>query len=595
MCIRDRYKGTEGQVKSLGDKYREGTVLKLSKVTFDGSIAAQYVHTPRPVVVDMGKTTIQLMSPPELLMSGLKLGSQVVPPRTVAETSSIRSNKTTDVLAIVKSLSSSRRCHSGAEVADAILIDGSSNASEHAAISVAVFGSEKIQFLKQNGKKPVVFLNLSIKVKDNTKEVVHWTSDEVFHAPACAKAKTLDKDAEALCGAASSLLTTEWQPTYTRRDVSGEQPLSCCAFLDFASELPQAEDMPEVVQVNWVRVEEPMAGARIMDKSGERIWFLAKMCDVTGSVQVGVPERIALALSNTSDKEKFIKLHTAGQLQFPLFHNVRLTRTATATSAAEPGDGAGASQDSAGSQSNSAAYVSHILEEVTEASWSGEDAPNAAYMGLVRILQQCPRHEEALCFGALSDLQSSPHYSFELAFKDAPVHGSAVVALVGSKERSDLQRCGAGYKVTTKNIVDILGDGLGLSGGSAWDAVAYCSLDDVIEFKLDPPRGSAMRTAVATIIGVEMTESSCSVILEKVQWIDATQLTDTTNTFKKWRTLTRHIKGSLEELESNKRHAVPVMMTPSPKKMKTCRTIKRSPTATSLPSPSRDDEAESQA
>ena len=586
------FKGSEGQVKALRDKYHEGTVLKLSKVTFDGSVAAQYIHTPRQVVVDMGKTTIQIMSPPELLLSGLKLGSQVVPPRTVAETSSIRTSKATDVLAIVKSISSARKCNSGAEVADAILIDGSSSASDHAAISVAVFGGQKIEFLKQHMKKPLVFLNLAIKVNNNAKEIMHWPSDEVFVAPVCTKAKALDKEAEVLCGAAVNLLTTEWQPTYSRRDVSGAQPLSCCGFLDFASELPQAEGMPEVVQVNWVKIDEPMSGSSILDKTGERIWFLAKMYDVTGSVQVGIPERIALALSTAKDKEEFIKMHKAGQLQFPLFHNARLTRTAKGTSAAEPGEGAPASQESTESQSNTAAYVSHILEEVTTARWSGDDAPNAAYVDIIKILRQCPRHEEALCFAALAEVQSSPHYSFEVSFNGEPVHGSALVALLGSKEKSIVQQCGDGYKVTTKNIVDVLGDSLGLSGGGAWDAVAYCGLEDLLEFKLDPPRGSAMRTAVATIIGLEMTESSCSVILEKVQNIDATELNETTSTFKKWRTLTRHIKGSPEELENSKRHAAPVMMTPSPKKVKTCRTIKRSPTASSLPSPSRGEEEE---
>ena len=179
--------------------------------------------------------TIHIMSPPELLLSGLQLGSEVVPPRTVAETSSIRSSKSTDVLAMLKSISESRKCKSGEDVADAILIDGSSNASEHSGISVAIFGRQKLEFLKQNAKKPLVFLNLAIKVNNSSKEIIHWPSDEVSLAPVCAKAKALDKDAEALRDAAVQLLTTEWQPTYTRRDVSGTQPLSCCGFLDFAS------------------------------------------------------------------------------------------------------------------------------------------------------------------------------------------------------------------------------------------------------------------------------------------------------------------------------------------------------------------------
>ena len=80
------YKGTEKQVKEMAVKYQEGVALKLSKVTFDGSISAQYMHTPHQVAVDMGKTTIHIVPPAELLMSALKLGSHLVPPRTVAET-----------------------------------------------------------------------------------------------------------------------------------------------------------------------------------------------------------------------------------------------------------------------------------------------------------------------------------------------------------------------------------------------------------------------------------------------------------------------------------------------------------------------------
>ena len=106
------YKGSETQVKGMAANYQEGAALKLTKVTFDGSVAAQYIHTPHQVVVDMEKTTIHIMSPPELLMSGLKLGSHVVPPRTVAETSGVHSSKTTDVLAIVKDLSNTRVCKS---------------------------------------------------------------------------------------------------------------------------------------------------------------------------------------------------------------------------------------------------------------------------------------------------------------------------------------------------------------------------------------------------------------------------------------------------------------------------------------------------
>ena len=49
--------------------------------------------------------------------------------------------------------------------------------------------------------------------------------------------------------------------------MSGLQTLSCLTFLDFASELPKAEHLPEVVQISWARVDEPMRGTDILEKS----------------------------------------------------------------------------------------------------------------------------------------------------------------------------------------------------------------------------------------------------------------------------------------------------------------------------------------
>ena len=94
-----------------------------------------------------------------------------------------------------------------------------------------------------------------------------------------------------------------------------------------------------------------------------------------------------------------------------------------------------------------------------------------------------------------------------------------------------------------------------------------------------------MRAAVATIIGLGEGETSWSVVLGKVKNIDASELNEATGAFKKLRTLGRHIKGSADELEKSKRHAVPVLLGPSPKALKSCRTLERSPTAASLPSP----------
>ena len=367
------------------------------------------------------------------------MGSVAVPPRTVAETNKINTNKSTDVLAIVKELSATRTCKSGETVADAIFIDGSKKETEKVAISVACFGPAKVAFIREQMGKPLVFLNLTIKCSEGKRDILHWPSDEVLLAPDCCKATELREKGADLQSAPVVLLTTQWQPTHQRLDVSGPQTLSCCGMLDFAAEAPEAEHMPEVVQVNWARIEEPGLGSEIVDKSRARIWFLTKMSDITGSVQVGIPERTALTLSNCQTKEEFEAVHSRGDLQFPLFHNVRLNRKGKAFSASQPGEVQGATE--------APVYVSHVVEEVSAVTYTGDDAPNAAYCDILTILSQCPRHDESWLFAALAEVQKCPHYGFDVVFQKTgsgtassePFRGSAVVALLGSTVKSSVQ------------------------------------------------------------------------------------------------------------------------------------------------------------
>ena len=101
-----QFKGEEAVVKAMAGKFTEGTVVKLSKVTFDGAVDASYIHTPKQVAIDLKRTLMLIMSPVELQqVRGVNVGKHVIPPRSVAETSMITSNKAIDVLAIVRELS----------------------------------------------------------------------------------------------------------------------------------------------------------------------------------------------------------------------------------------------------------------------------------------------------------------------------------------------------------------------------------------------------------------------------------------------------------------------------------------------------------
>ena len=230
-------------------------------------------------------------------------------------------------------------------------------------------------------------------------------------------------------------------------------------------------------------------------------------------------------------------------------------------------------------------FVSHLLEDISIVAWSKQDAPNAAYMDVIKVLSQCPRHPEVLQFAAIAEIQSSPHYPFQVQMKDCILHGDSVITLIGSRTKSVTDKCGSGFKVTTKNIMDILGETFGLDQ-RAVDVVAYCTVDELMEFKMDPPRGGSCRIAIASVIGVEHgQENQICIVVNKLQYIDGPDILDMQEAFTKLRTLCRHLKDLHPIVDNNKRHAEPALLSREPQSTKKCRTLARTPTDASLQSP----------
>ena len=93
----------------------------------------------------------------------------------------------------------------------------------------------------------------------------------------------------------------EWGP-HEARDVSCPQPLSCTAFLDFTSGEPSA-DMPSVVQVPGMTIEEPGNDEVVNVETGARLWGLSKGRDPKGNVRMRLPQRVAFRLAQADDQQ----------------------------------------------------------------------------------------------------------------------------------------------------------------------------------------------------------------------------------------------------------------------------------------------------
>ena len=183
-----------------------------------------------------------------------------------AETACIKSDRSTDLRAIVKEFKRERSSKNGTPIADVTLIDKSRTlAGKLATITVAVFGAAKLAVLKDKGGEPMSFFNVVITYKDGKTEIAHYENDVVEPTPACLKtAALLGNNGELQSAVDTEQLTTGWTPQHTALVVSRDQPLSCVAFLDFTSEQPTAS-MPDVLHVPWIHVEEHQAGDEILD------------------------------------------------------------------------------------------------------------------------------------------------------------------------------------------------------------------------------------------------------------------------------------------------------------------------------------------
>ena len=180
-------KGTEKECKDAKKKYTDDTVWALSKVSLDSYTALMYISTPVPFRVDLTKSKMTIC---EALLHKELHASQPKhpePPRSVADVARIATNRATDLIAMVKDVSAeTRKTKSDENVVDVELLDDSmANPGKLAVIMVSVFGTHKIEQLKQSIGQPMAFFNISVVCngRGNAPQVNHYSGELMKPAP----------------------------------------------------------------------------------------------------------------------------------------------------------------------------------------------------------------------------------------------------------------------------------------------------------------------------------------------------------------------------------------------------------------------------
>ena len=196
-----------------------------------------------------------------------------------------------------------------------------------------------------------------------------------------------------------------------------------------------------------------------------------------------------MSLSGLSTMAEFQEAHASGTLSFPPFANCRIRRRTREVAGAE---------ESAGKT-----FVNTIVVAAHPLSFQIDQAPNTAYNTILEILKQCPESHEAMLAVRLSEVHSCPFYGLRVEYKSSGGAGGApqptrncqvAVALARATQKSRCLKVANGFLVSTSGVKDALEDE---EDPKTVEVRGYCSMDNVLEFKMDPPARSAERVPLA--------------------------------------------------------------------------------------------------
>ena len=134
--------------------------------------------------------------------------------------------------------------------------------------------------------------------------------------------------------------------------------------------------------------------------------------------------------------------------------------------------------------------------------------PTRALLELRPILQKLSLSTEDLKIANLKDFAVLPHVGMVVG----GVKCELGLALVGATVKSEFQKFGEGYRLTTKNVLDV---GFGASSlkpedcragsDTGFDLVAICTEHNLTEYKMAPPRKAEVQYALVVVSSLRET------------------------------------------------------------------------------------------
>ena len=493
---------------------QHGAYFVMSKVSFVEDAKRAYVSCPFKDVVDLSGSTKM-----DRCASNLNDAVQPTPTTTVAGSSALDGNQFFDITALVLEVEEVRQHPNNRSSFGVKIYDGSLDAkTQKVQVMPVRFYFDTVpatdasgaarpasgEFMKKaidehyGNKTAMTFFCLSGNRDDGGKFAFRNTRHTRAVTAIGHKAQELNNKKELHQLEGSDTMAFELQTAKLSRDwslVLGSET-RCGLLNNFArspTDVPEIDEFETVWQVNWVRINEPSEGQTITNQYGS-LWLQLTARDDTGTATLYITEKAALKLTSTVDAAEFTQLYQQGTLRLPFYASIKVLRKPGNSRAVRPGESP--------SQSNND-FDCYIVDADAQDMTA---FPSARSLGLLSMLDVSA---EGVLPAKLAMIQKSEHYTLaveyvtqqmppeltQAASKTEPGvkmlrHCSRAIVLVESNRRSQMIKAGDGYKLVTENVVDGLSE-----DGATYRLVSFCTLENVTDFKLDPPKSGDKITA----------------------------------------------------------------------------------------------------
>ena len=476
----------------------------ISKVSMSSRTKQEYLHCPVRQVIALNKCH---MDP--LLQTGT--GSvQPQPSMSLKDVEKLTQSCRFDVTALVHSIGNPRAVTTSRKVMTVQLLDASGPDGKVQIVALSFFYSEP---LEENERETMQFLNASVgkgaysffALQGKQKETGYniESSKDCFVLPAVgARAEELVAREQELQGKAQTddAVVLQIAPPPQRRDWHAEQGkesfAKILAGLGTTTNLEAMEEQSvSVWQLNWVEVSWPEE-ERITTKNGERLWFSTVIRDISGSMAgAWMNEESALALARLESKDDFIQSHKDGKKLFPVVASIKLTRAMQKSEEDGGTDGAhlGTQDGHRGSQDGQ--RFNFTIVHAADQAFT--EAPTQETLELLPLLDNLKTDTSGLLPAALQMVETSPHYTFEVAPTGCTsMPCQKIISLIRCSKNSKVEQLGAGFKLTTTGVADLLASDKGDTSPKRYTVSAVCTLENLPNYRLDPPRGGEQHALV---------------------------------------------------------------------------------------------------